>query len=87
MYHRPDLNKFELDILDYVYRHPITPQLTAIERNEVDMGCGIIAVRLMARMGLINITSGAGNKRFLTITLSGVEKLKENGLLRPPRAN
>jgi hypothetical protein len=79
----PDLNRFELDILDYVYRHPIAPRQVAIERNEVDLGCGMIAIRLMARRGLITVTSGVNNKKFLTITNSGVEKLEQCGLLRP----
>jgi hypothetical protein len=82
----PDLNRFEIDILDYVYRHPITPQQVAIERNEVDLGCGMIAVRLMARMGLITVISGVDNKRLLTITSSGVEKLKQYGLARSSKA-
>jgi|AGTN01.2.fsa_nt_gi hypothetical protein len=82
MLHSTELNRFELDILDYVYRHPITPQQAAIERNEVDLGCGMIAVRLMARMGLISITTDTDNKKVLTITTSGVEKLKQHGLAR-----
>ncbi len=81
----PELNRFELDILDYVYRHPVTTQQTAIERNEVDLGCGMIAVRLMARMGLITITTDTDNKKVLMITTSGVEKLKQHGLIRSPK--
>lgn len=79
----PDLNKFELDILDYVYRHPITPRQVAIERSEVDLGCGMIAIRLLARMGLITITSGVDNKKFLSVTPQGIKKLEQSGLARP----
>jgi hypothetical protein len=74
------LNNFELALLEYIYRNPGIKSVTAIGKAGVDPGSGPIAIRYMARLGLINAGDGGWSEKKLTATAAGVEMLKENGL-------
>lgn len=74
------LNHFELALLECIYRNPGITSVTAIGKAGVDPGSGPIAIRYMARLGLIGVGEGAWSEKKLTTTAAGVEMLRVNGL-------
>jgi hypothetical protein len=75
------LNHFELALLEYIYRNPGATSQLALEKTRVDPGSGRIAIRYLARLGFIIIGNGGGPDKILSVTVPGVEILRQNGIL------
>jgi DNA-binding MarR family transcriptional regulator len=75
------LNHFELALLEYIYMNPGATSQLALEKTRVDPSSGRIAIRYLVRLGLINIGDGSQADKKLSLTVQGVEMLRQNKLI------